>query len=119
LKAENGFVLDGYPRTLPQAEALDDLLLEIDRPLSTILLLELGSDDISRERLAKRLALEGRADDTPDSIDRRLAAYHKETEPVVDRYLTTGNLVKIHADRSIEDVWAEVSDVLEQVQARA
>jgi adenylate kinase len=118
LESENGFVLDGFPRTLPQAEALDDLLEEIDRPLSIILLLEL-SDDTSRERLARRAKLEGRADDTPEKVDRRLADYHEKTQPVVDHYLATGKLVKMHAERPIEEVWAEVSDALEQVQARA
>jgi adenylate kinase len=82
LKAENGFVLDGYPRTITQAEALDALLEEIDEPLSITLLLQL-SDELARERLTKRAKLEGRADDTPDAIDKRLATYHKVTEPVV------------------------------------
>jgi adenylate kinase len=118
LKAENGFVLDGYPRTIKQAEALDALLEEIDQPLAIILLLQL-EDEVARERLNKRAKLEGRADDLPDAIDKRLATYHKETEPVVQHYLTTGKLVQVHAERPIEDVWAEISDVLEQVQARA
>lgn len=118
LNADSGFVLDGFPRTLPQAEALDDLLEEIDRPLSVILLLELA-DAIARERLSKRAAVEGRADDTPDAIDRRLAAYHEKTEPVVEHYLATGNLVKVHAERTIDEVWREISEALEHVQARA
>jgi adenylate kinase len=118
LKAENGFVLDGYPRTTTQAEALDALLEEIDQPLSIILLLQL-SDELARERLTKRSKLEGRADDLPEAIDKRLATYHKETEPVVQHYLTSGKLVQVHAERPIEDVWTEISGVLEQVQARA
>ena len=118
LKAGDGFVLDGFPRTLPQAEALDQLLDEIDRPLSIILLLALD-DARARERLTKRAAREGRADDTPAAIDARLANYHEKTEPVVDHYRASGNLVQVHAERPIEEVWAEISDVLEQVQARA
>ncbi len=118
LKAGDGFVLDGFPRTLPQAEALDQLLEEIDRPLSIILLLALD-DATARERLTKRAAREGRADDTPAVIDERLASYHEMTEPVVDHYRTSGKLVQVHAERPIEDVWAEISDVLGQVQARA
>jgi adenylate kinase len=82
------------------------------------LLLQL-SDELARERLTKRSKLEGRADDMPDAIDERLATYHKETEPVVQHYLTSGKLVQVHAERPIEEVWAEISDVLEQVQARA
>ena len=116
--AESGFVLDGFPRNLAQAEALDEMLDEIERPLSIILLLELD-DAVARERLLARATVEGRADDTPEVIDRRLATYHEHTEPIVEHYLATGKLVKVHAERSIEDVWAEISDALETVQARA
>jgi adenylate kinase len=116
--AQNGFVLDGFPRNIEQAEALDTMLEEIDRPLSAVLLLEL-SDDAARERLGKRAVLEGRADDQPEAIERRLRDYHEKTEQVVDHYLTTGKLVKMHAERPIDEVWAEIEDTLEQVQARA
>jgi len=115
--ADAGFVLDGYPRNLAQAEALDAMLEEIERPLSIILLLELD-DSVSRERLLERARLEGRVDDTPEVIDRRLATYHEQTEPLVDHYLATGKLVKIHAERTIEEVWAEISAALDQVERR-
>ena len=113
-----GFVLDGYPRNLTQAEALDEMLDEIGRPLDVVLLLELD-DPIAVERLLKRAEIEGRPDDTPDAISRRLATYHAETEPVVDHYLGTGKLVKLHAERTVEDVWSEIAQALEQVEARA
>ena len=117
-KAESGFVLDGFPRNTAQAEALDEMLEEIDKQLSIILLLELD-DGTARGRLEKRAQLEGRADDTPEAIDRRLATYHEQTEPVVDHYLATGKLVKVHAVRTIDEVWREVVEALEQVEARA
>jgi adenylate kinase len=113
-----GFVLDGFPRNLAQAGALDEMLEEIDVPLDLILLLELD-DDVARGRLLKRAELEGRADDTPEVIDRRLATYHEQTEPLVDHYLPTGKLVKVHAHRSIDEVWNEIQQALEQVEARA
>ena len=118
VEAAGGFVLDGYPRNLAQAEALDEMLEEIDRPLDLILLLELD-DDVARARLTKRAELEGRADDTPEAIDRRLTTYHEQTEPLVDHYRPTGKLVKVHADRTIQEVWSEIQQALEQVQARA
>ena len=118
IEAAPGFVLDGFPRTLMQADALDDMLQEIERPLDMILLLELD-DEIARERLTLRAELEGRADDTPDAIERRLATYHTQTEPLIGHYLATGKLVKVHAERTIEEVWAEIQDALEQVEARA
>jgi adenylate kinase len=114
----SGFVLDGYPRNLTQAEALDEMLDEIGRPLSIVLLLELD-DAIAYGRLLKRAELEGRADDTPEVIGRRLATYHADTEPVVEHYLGTGKLVKLHAERSIDEVWSEIVAAFDQVEARA
>jgi adenylate kinase len=117
LRTSDGFILDGFPRNLAQAEALDELLDELGRPLSVILLLEL-SDDVARERLLRRAQIEGRADDTPEVIDERLATYHEKTQPVVDHYLATGNLVKVHAERPIEAVWSEIVEALEHVESR-
>ena len=116
--AVRGFILDGFPRNLVQAEALDAMLDEIGRPLSVILLLELD-DAIARERMLKRAETEGRTDDTPEAIERRLATYHDQTEPVVDHYLATGKLVKVHAERSIDEVWTEIAAALDETQRRA
>jgi adenylate kinase len=116
--AEAGFVLDGFPRTAPQADALDRMLDEIGRPLSIVFEFQL-SDDVARERLLKRADLEGRTDDTPEVIDRRLALYHELTEPLVEHYRLHGNLVGIHGDRSVNEVFSEVQEALEQVTARS
>jgi adenylate kinase len=117
-QADEGFVLDGYPRNLAQAEALDAMLAEIDRPLDIVLLLELD-DEIARRRMLKRAADEGRPDDTPEVIERRLATYHAQTEPIVEHYLPTGKVVKVHAERTIDEVWAEIQEALETAAARA
>jgi adenylate kinase len=113
-----GFVLDGFPRTMAQAEALDAMLREIGRELSIVFELQL-SDDESVARLLRRSQLEGRADDTPDAVRRRLELYHQETEPVVEHYRATGNLVGIHADRSIPDVFKEIQAALDHLAVRA
>ncbi|HEX4527307.1 MAG TPA: adenylate kinase [Gaiellaceae bacterium] len=112
--AQTGFVLDGFPRNIEQAEALDALLGELGRRLDAILFLDLP-DVVGIERALKRAELEGRADDTPEAIAKRLELYHSETEPIVEHYRVTGKLVPIHADRSIEDVWSEISDSLRVV----
>jgi adenylate kinase len=112
--ASDGFVLDGFPRNLAQAQALDTMLGNIGRVLDAILFFAV-SDEIGMERALSRAALEGRADDTREVIARRLEIYHRETEPIVEHYRTTGKLIPLHADRSIEQVWSEISNALQQV----
>lgn len=115
--AADGFILDGFPRNLAQAEALDRMLGAIGRGLDAILYFDLP-DDVARERALGRAHEEGRTDDTPESIDRRLAIYHEQTEPVVEYYRTTGKLVPLHAGRSVEEVFAEIEEALATVGAR-
>jgi adenylate kinase len=115
--AREGFVLDGFPRTLPQAQALDEMLADVDRPLSIILELQVP-DQVARERMLKRAAAENRADDTPEAIDRRLELYHEKTRPISDHYYTTHKLVGVHGDRSVNEVWAEIQEALEQANGR-
>lgn len=116
--AENGFVLDGFPRTMTQAEALDSMLTEIGRPLSVVFELQVP-DDVVLERLHQRAEKEGRADDTPEAIEKRLELYHRETKPIVAHYRALGNLVGIHADRPENEVFAEIQDALDQVRVAA
>ena len=116
--AERGFVLDGFPRNLAQAEALDAMLADIGRGLDAVLFFDLA-EEIAVERLRVRAREEGREDDTPEGIARRLAIYHEQTEPVVERYRATGKLVPLHADRSIEQVADEIEQALELLDEEA
>jgi adenylate kinase len=110
--AANGFVLDGFPRNPAQAEELDAMLAEIGRSLDAVLFFDIP-DEVALERIAVRAAEEGRPDDQADAIARRLAIYHEQTEPVVERYRATGKLVPLHASRSIGEVAAEIGAALE------
>jgi adenylate kinase len=110
--AAGGFVLDGFPRNLAQAEELDAMLREIGRSLDAVLFFDVP-DEVAVERLRGRAADEAREDDRPEVIARRLEIYHEQTEPVVERYRATGKLVPLHAARPIGEVAAEIADALE------
>jgi adenylate kinase len=116
-ETEAGFVLDGFPRTLVQAEALDAMLREVGRELRIVFEMQI-SDAVCIERLLKRARDEGRPDDTPETIAKRLELYHQETEPLVEYYRTQGILVGAHAERSPNEVFNEIQQALEQVAVR-
>ena len=115
--AREGFVLDGFPRTMAQADALEEMLREIGRDLDVVFEFQIP-DELGRERMLKRAAEEGRTDDTPEAIDERLRLYHEETKPLIEYYRTRGNLVGVHGDRPVNQVFAEIQQTLEQVAVR-
>ena len=115
-----GFVLDGFPRTMAQAEALDELLREVGRRLDIVFDFQVPNRDELLQRMLKRAAEENRSDDTPEAFGRRLELYEKETAPLIEYYRSTqGNVVGIHADRSIDEVFHEIEQSLSSVEARA
>jgi len=116
--AARGFILDGYPRNEHQAGALDEMLAGIGRRLDAILFFDLP-DEVATERLLARAAEEGRPDDTPEVIARRLATYHAETEPIVEHYRASGKLVSLHAEHAISEVYAEAEAALAELEGAA
>ncbi len=109
--AAAGFVLDGFPRNLAQASALDAMLEEIGRGLDAVLFFDLD-DAVATERMLGRARDEGRPDDTPQVIARRLAIYHEQTEPVIAHYAGGGTLVTLAAERSVDEVFEQIRAAL-------
>ena len=111
--AADGILLDGFPRTLAQAEALDELLARLGRRLALVLELVL-SEDVAMARMLARAVEQGRTDDTPDVIRHRLDVYRHETEPLVGYYATRGILAAVPGDGTEDEVYAEVRRSLER-----
>ncbi len=106
-----GCIFDGFPRTIPQAAALDAMLPEIGRRIAAALMFDLDDDEAER-RLLGRAEKEGRTDDSPEVIRGRIAVYHAKTEPLVAYYRDRSVLAHIDAGKGIDDVYAQVVAVL-------
>ena len=115
--AADGFVLDGFPRTVAQAEALDAMLAELGRRLALALEFQVP-EEVAVERLVGRARKEGRTDDAPEVIRHRLEVFRRQTEPVLEHYRAQGILVAVHAERSVDQVQAEVQEAVEAADSR-
>ncbi|MEE4639070.1 MAG: adenylate kinase [Wenzhouxiangella sp.] len=107
----NGYILDGYPRNLAQAEALDAVLSRIGQPVDKALALTVDEEQIVK-RLAKRAAEEGRSDDTEEVVRNRLGVYRAQTAPVIGYYAERGLLVEVDGMGSIEDISQRLLDAI-------
>ena len=106
-----GFILDGYPRNLAQANALDALLARLGQPVDIAVQLDVDADRLI-DRLAGRAQAEGRADDSPDAVRNRLAVYDKATAPVVDFYRNTGRLACVDGVGGMDEVFQRILGTL-------
>ncbi|MDH3902981.1 MAG: adenylate kinase [Xanthomonadales bacterium] len=107
----NGFILDGYPRNLAQAESLTILLERLDQPVDEAILVDIEPHHILR-RIAKRAQEEGRSDDTEETVRNRLRVYANQTAPVADYYAERGLLTKVLGDGSIEEIFQRILSIL-------
>lgn len=107
----NGFILDGYPRNLAQADALDALLARIGQPMDYAVQLEVDNEHIV-ERLAGRAKAEGRADDSPEAVRNRLAIYDQQTAPVVEFYRQHGQLTTVRGVGSLDEVFNRIIEAI-------
>lgn len=110
-----GFILDGYPRNLAQAAALDGLLQRIGQPMDYAVQLDVPSE-LLVERIAGRAKAEGRADDSPDSVRTRLRVYEQQTAPVIEFYRAHGQLTVIDGVGSLDEVFTRIVETIAPVR---
>lgn len=111
-EASDGIVMDGFPRTVPQAEAIDRLLNARGAQVDDVLHFTVPKEELIR-RLLGRASREGRSDDTEVAIQRRLQVYAEQTEPLISYYRSRGKLTEIQGVGSIEDIARSVWEALE------
>ncbi len=109
----NGAILDGFPRTIAQAEALDELLGGMNGRISIVPYIKVDEEELV-QRLINRGRLEGRADDNEETIRTRMRVYHEETAPLLAYYQKRGLLVEINGEQSIEAVQRELAQSIQQ-----
>ena len=110
-----GFILDGYPRNLAQADALDVLLKRIGQPMDAAVQLDVATE-LLVERIAGRAAAEGRADDSPESVRTRLKVYDSQTAPVIEFYRTHGQLTVIDGVGTLDEVFTRIIEAIAPVR---
>ena len=107
-----GFILDGYPRNLVQASALDGLLTRLKQPFDYAVQLDVATE-LLVERIAGRAQAEGRADDTPESVRTRLQVYDDQTAPVIGYYRQRGQLTVVDGVGSLDEVFTRIVEAIQ------
>lgn len=111
--AVNGAILDGFPRTQAQADALDKMLVQLGGRITVVPNIVVEREELV-QRLVKRSQIEGRSDDTEDTIRNRMRVYEEQTKPLLDYYEQQGLVVDVDGQQSIEAVQQDLHRVIEQ-----
>ena len=109
---KNGYLLDGFPRTIEQAKALTTLLADRNMKLNVVIGLEVNDEELTA-RLIKRGKDSGRSDDNEETIKKRLQVYHNQTSPLRDFYINEGLYAKIEGCGTIEGIFADIKAAIE------
>ena len=107
-----GFIFDGFPRTIPQAEALDASLAKRGKKVDAVIRLKVDEAALL-DRVTKRFEAEGRADDNPEAFKKRLVAYNAQTAPILPKYRGEGKLAEIDGMASVDSVAGAISGILD------
>ena len=111
---EKGFIFDGFPRTMAQGEALDQLLRNTDKSITAVLNLDV-EEEMLIDRLVKRGEIQGRSDDTPETIRKRLEVYKAQTKPLIAYYKKQGKLFTVKGNKPVEDVFENIKEILDRL----
>jgi adenylate kinase len=106
-----GFIFDGFPRTIPQAEALDASLAKRGKKVDSVIRLKVDEQALL-DRVTKRFEAEGRADDNPEAFKKRLVAYNAQTAPLLPKYAREGKLAEIDGMQDVNSVAAAIGKIL-------
>lgn len=111
--AVEGVIFDGFPRTIPQAEALKAMLAERGTEVSVMLDLEVPEEELM-DRLIKRGQISGRADDNEETIKKRLTVYHNQTSPLIDWYKKDGKYTHIKGTGELDTIFADICAAIDR-----
>lgn len=109
-----GFIFDGFPRTVAQAEAIDKLLDFKNSPINIVISLLVSEEEL-KKRLLSRGEISGRSDDNEEVIVKRIKEYHAKTAPVADYYRSKGKLAEIHGEGAVEEVFIKITNTIDNV----
>ncbi|WP_289859572.1 adenylate kinase [uncultured Muribaculum sp.] len=111
---QKGVIFDGFPRTIPQAKALNELLAKRGTEVHAVIGLEVDDEELV-DRLIKRGQMSGRSDDNLETINKRLTVYHSQTSPLRDYYMAEGKYKAIEGKGSIDDIFNAIKKSIDQV----
>lgn len=111
LTSDSGMVLDGFPRTLTQARALDEALTAADTPLDRTIYFSVSREELV-QRLLNRASEQGRSDDTIETINRRMDVYEEQTAPVLDYYRSAGSVIEIDGTGTPSEVFGRLIEAV-------
>ena len=110
-----GFIFDGFPRTIAQGKALDNMMDDHHENITIVISLEVEEDELIN-RILKRGEVSGRSDDNRETVEMRLKIYHEQTEPLKKYYLEQGKLIEVQGQGSIDEIFESITTIIDRLE---